>query len=231
MAKLAKTLTFMALSAAVYAAPAAAQSAGIATAEPALVVARSQALKTAYGQINTTFANNNSQIAAKQTTINNYRKQLDKNGDKQIDQAELDSAQKANTPAFQGMVREEQAIANLQAPILRAQRYVVSEIFKQYQPSQQQVVSDKKISVILSPEAFLYAPKEANVTDAIVKALDKRVPAVSTAVPANWQPTRQAAGLHQQVSQIIVTAARIQNARAQQATQQGAAAAPAPAGR
>ncbi len=57
----------------------------------------------------------------------------------------------------------------------------------------QNVVKSKNVSLLISPQAALFTQPAADITPAITAELDRLVPSVSTAVPANWQPG-QAAG-------------------------------------
>ena len=113
------------------------------------------------------------------------------------------------------METEETEIQKLQTPAIKAQMFAVENIFKEYSNAQQQVVSDKKISVILSPDAFIYAPPQTDITDAITAVLDTRVPTVSTTPPADWQPQRNTISLHQQLQQLLMASARNQAAQQQ----------------
>ena len=51
-------------------------------------------------------------------------------------------------------------------------------------------VRAKNVSLLLRPEAALFAQPTADITAAITTELDRLVPSVSTAVPANWQPNQ-----------------------------------------
>nr|WP_173202680.1 hypothetical protein [Sphingopyxis sp. BSNA05] len=126
---------------------------------------------------------------------------------------------------MQTIQAEEAEIQKLQTPAVMAQMFVVEGIFAEYGNAQQKVVSDKKISVILDPEVFLYAPSQVDVTNDITAALDARVPSVSTTPTAGWQPQRTTVALHQQLQQLLVASAR--NQAAQQQQQQPPAAQPA----
>ncbi|MFM2236581.1 MAG: hypothetical protein RL209_615, partial [Pseudomonadota bacterium] len=86
------------LSAAAISAPASAQVAGIATADTAVAITRSKALGTAYQQIGTLYASVAQQLQAKRVEINTLNAQLDTNKDKELTQAEIDVAVKANSP-------------------------------------------------------------------------------------------------------------------------------------
>jgi len=202
-----------------------AQVSGIATANPTVAIAKTKAFSAAYSQIGTQYKSYFDQIDARNKTLNGLRAQLDTNNDKQLTQEELDAAVKAKNPVLQTIQTEENEIQKLQTPAIKAQMFAVEGIFAEYGNAQQKVVADKKISVILDPEVFLYAPSQIDVTDAIAAALDARIPTVSTTPGADWQPQRNTVALHQQLQQLLVASARNQAAQAQQ--QQPPAAQPA----
>ena len=128
---------------------------------------------------------------------------------------------------------KQKEISALQDPIIRAQLYSVEEIAKRYEAAQQAVITAKKISVILTPEAFVWAPDAVDVTTAITAELDKAVPSVGITPPAEWRPSRQGAALYQSIQQLFNNAAQLQAAQAAAAQSpqpgQPAPAAPRPA--
>jgi len=193
-----------------------AQVSGIATVNPTIAIARTKAFSAAYSQISTQFKSYFDQIDARNKTLNGLRAQLDTDNDKQLTQEELDAAVKSNSPVLKSMETEENEIQKLQTPAIKAQMFAIENIFKEYTNAQQQVIADKKIAVILSPDAFIYAPPQTDVTDAITAVLDTRVPTVSTAPPADWQPQRNTVSLHQQIQQLLLASARSQAAQQQQ---------------
>ncbi len=219
-------LTVLAVTAAplAFGSVASAQVSGIATANPTIAIAKTKAFSAAYSQIGTQYKSYFDQIDARNKTLNGLRAQLDTNNDKQLTQEELDAAVRAKNPVLQSIDTEETEIQKLQTPAIKAQMFAVESIFKEYGNAQQQVVTSKKIGVILSPDAFIYAPAQADVTDAITAALDTRVPTVGTTPPADWQPQRNTVSLHQQLQQLLVASARSQAA---QQPQQPPAAQPA----
>jgi Skp family chaperone for outer membrane proteins len=219
------------LSAAAIAMPASAQVAGIATADTSVAIARSKALGTAYQQIGTQYAAAAQQMQTKRTEINNLNAQLDTNKDKNLDQAEVDAAVKAKNPLLAQIDTKQKEISALQDPIIRAQLYSVEEIAKRYEAAQQAVITAKKISVILTPEAFVWAPDAVDVTTAITAELDKAVPSVAITPPADWRPSRQGASLYQSIQQLFNNAAQMQAAQAAaaQSPQPGAPRPAAPA--
>lgn len=236
MKKVTKSISALLLAgAAVVATSAHAQVAGVATLDTTDSIMQSKAFAQAYQQIGTTFASNSQMIQTKRKEINDINAQLDTNKDKNLTQEELDAAIKAKNPLLTQLEAKEKEIAQLQQPIVTAQAFAVESIADRYAAAQQQVVTQKKINMILSPDAFIWAPDAVDITKAVTAALDVAVPTVGITPPANWQPKQSTGALYEQVQQRLLTAARVQairNAQAQQAAQQGAApaapAAPAP---
>jgi Skp family chaperone for outer membrane proteins len=221
-----KLATILAAGAALaVAAPAAAQVAGIATTSPEVVIARSAARAAAYKQIGDTYKTQIAQINTVRGEINTLLKSLDTNNDNQLSDAERNAK-----PAVMTQIQQkEQQIGQIAQPINLAQMYVLDQIAREYNNARQQVIADKKIQIMLAPDAIEYAPPAVDVTDAIVAALNTRKPTATTAVPAGWQPTQQIGQLSQAVQQILVAAAQQQAASVQQA--QPGQQPPKPAGR
>ncbi|MEY3633730.1 MAG: hypothetical protein RLZZ61_140 [Pseudomonadota bacterium] len=213
------------LSAAAISVPASAQVAGIATSDTAVAITRSKALGSAYQQIGAQFATVAQQLQAKRVEINNLNAQLDINKDKELTQAELDVAIKANSPLLKQLDAKQKEMNTLQDPIVLAQLYAVEQIALKFDAAQQAVITAKKINVILAPDAFVWAPEAVDVTAAITAELDKTVPSVMITPPAGWRPSRQIGALYQQIQQLI--SAATQQAQAAAATQARPAAAPA----
>jgi Skp family chaperone for outer membrane proteins len=208
--------------------PVQAQVAGIATLDTTQAIMQSKAFSTGYQQVGTTYTTYAQQINTKRKEMNDINAQLDTNKDKTLTQEELDAAIKAKNPLIAQLETKEKEIAQLQDPIIKAQAFVVESIADKYAQAQQQVVTQKKISLILSPDAFIWAPDAVDVTAAVTAALDQIVPAVAITPPANWQPKPGTGQLYEQVQQRIVAQARVQALRNAQAQQQGATPAAAP---
>lgn len=210
-----KTATLLAtgaaLAAASVSAPVAAQVAGIATTSPEIVIARAAARGAGYQQIGTTFAAQITQINTLRGEVQTLIKSLDTNNDNQLTDAERNAK-----PAVVTQVQQkEQQINAVAAPITIAQAYVLDQLAREYDAARQQVVTAKRIQIMLSPDAIQWAPPAVDVTSDIVTALNTRKPTVSTAVPAGWQPAREILQLQQTVQQILLAAAQ-QQAAAQQ---------------
>jgi Skp family chaperone for outer membrane proteins len=218
------SITALALSAAV-AVPAAAQVNGVGVTEPAIAIAGSQALQTAYQQIGTTYQAQRTQLEQLQQQRDTLVRQFDTDGDGQMSDAEQQAAQ-ANATAVQQLTTLDQTIQQAQAPIQLARIYAIEQIALQYSTAVQQVVTANNISLIISPGSVVYAADAVDVTDEIVAQLNTLVPTVATSVPAGWQPQRQSIQLFQEVQQMLLTAAAQQQAAQQQAAP--AATTPAP---
>ena len=223
MTKLSTLLaTAAALAAASATVPAAAQVAGIATTSPEIVIARSAARNTAYQQIGTQYAAQITQINTLRNEAQALLKSMDTNNDNQLSDAERNAK-----PAVVTQIQQkEQAINTAARPITIAQAYVLDQLAREYDAARQQVVTAKRIQIMLAPDAIQWAPPAVDVTNDIVNALNTRKPTVTVAVPANWQPTQQILQLQQTVQQILIASAQQQAASVQQA--QPAAQTPAP---
>jgi Skp family chaperone for outer membrane proteins len=193
--------------------PAAAQVAGIATTSPEIVLARATARNTGYQQIQTQYAAQIQQINTARQEIQNLAKSLDTNNDNQLSDAERNAKPQVLTQIQQ----KEQQINSLATPITIAQAYVLDQLAREYDAARQQVVSAKRIQIMLSPDAIQWAPPAVDVTNDIVNALNTRKPTVTVAVPAGWQPSREILSLQQSIQQILVAAAQQQAAAVQQA--------------
>lgn len=214
-----------------FAAPAQAQVAGIASANPTDVVAQTKAYAAANQQIQTTYKTTFDQIRARrdalQKEVEPMLAQLDTNKDKKLDDAEIKAAQDSKNPVLDRLrtaqTKADEEINNLTKPVARAELFAVESILRQYEAAQLRVVNAKKVSVVLSPEVFMYAPDSVDISTAIAQEIDKVAPTVAITAPADWQPARQTIAIQQQLVQL--NQLRAYQAAMQQ--QQGAAAAPA----
>lgn len=215
-------LAFGAALAASISAPASAQVSGIGVAEPAVVVAGSQALTTAYSQISTMYAAQRTQLDQLDQQRVALIKKFDTNNDGKIDQAEQKAAQVETNPNRKQLQTIEQQINTVQQPINLAAAYAVSQIAQQLGAAVQQVVSAGGVQLILPSNQVLFAADAANLNQKIVAALNTRVPQVSITPPAGWQPDQSTIQLFQDVQEVRLAAA--QQMAAQQQQQAGAAA-------
>lgn len=201
--------------------PASAQVNGVAIAEPAIAIAGSQALQTAYTQIGTTFQAQRTQLEQSQDERTALIRQFDTDNNGELSEAEQTAAQQ-NTAVMQQLQTIDQTIAQTQAPITQARVYAIEQILLQFSAAMQEVVTQNNVQLILTPASAVYAAEAVDLTPRITAALNTRVPTVTTAVPEGWRPQQQSVQMYQEVQQVLVAAAQ-QQAQAQ--AQEGAAAA------
>ncbi|MEE8231614.1 MAG: OmpH family outer membrane protein [Qipengyuania citrea] len=218
-----KTIAAAALAGTVaIATPAAAQVAGIATSSPEAVIVRSQARIAAYQQIDQQFAAQIGQIRTLRQEMQTLQQSLDTDSNGQLSQAEL----QANPGVVQQIQQKEQQLGQASQPIVLAQTYAIEQLINDYQNVRQQVVQQKNIQLLLTPDAIQWAPEAVNVTDDLVAVLDQRVPTVQITPPEGWRPRQDSLAAQQTVSQVLMNVAQ-QQAAQQQAQQQQPAAQPA----
>lgn len=218
-------------------APAQAQVSGIASANPAAVVANSKALTAAHQQISTTYKAAFDQMQARRQTLETEMKpliaQVDTNKDGQVSEAELAAAQSSKSPAIErirtAQTNAQTELSRLSNPAARAELFAIESVLRQYEPAMMRVVTARKISVVLAPEVFQYAPDSADISTAITAEIDKTTPTVSIQPPANWQPSRDTMTIQQQIAQAAQARAYQQAAQQQGAARPAAAPAAAPA--
>lgn len=176
-----------------------AQVSGIAVANPEAAVANSKAWAAARQQIQTTYKTQIDQANARRQAISTeltplvqaYQRAAAAPG---ATQASLASQQQAI------QTKENAANAELQrltAPASRAQSYALEQISAKLPDAVNAAVRSKNVSLLLRPDAALFAQPTADITAAITAELDRTVPSVNTTPPANWQPGQagqQAAG-------------------------------------
>jgi Skp family chaperone for outer membrane proteins len=176
-------------------APAQAQVGGIAVANPENAVANSRAWATARGQIETTYKAQLDQANTRREAITRELQPL-------VTAFQTASQQpNANQAALQTQAntirtREQTAqteLTRLTAPAQRAQAYAIEQISNRLPEAVQAVTRSRNISLLLRPDAALFAQPAADVTPQITTELDRLVPSVSITVPANWQPGQQRA--------------------------------------
>ena len=147
---------------------------------------------------------------------------FDKNGDKQVDDAEQAAMQKS--PDFAKLQTIEQEIQALNNQIDGARVYAVEQIILQYSSALQDVTTQEQIKIVIDPGSLLFAPPEADITQKVTTALNARVPAVGVVPPSGWQPSREGVQIYQEIQQRLTIAAQLQQQQAAQ--QQGNTAAP-----
>ncbi|MBH5322903.1 OmpH family outer membrane protein [Aurantiacibacter sediminis] len=195
---------------------AAAQVNGIATVDLAGAVTSSQALQNGYQQIATQYETQRTTIQQRQQQRQQLILTFDTNGNGQLDEAEAPATQDPNNATVQQIQAIDQEVATLQRPINLARVFVVQQVAQQYAASVQQVMSERNIQLVLEPAAVAFG--DADVTSAVVEALNARVPAVNIIPPADYQPSDAAVQLFQQVQQLLTLAILQQQQAAAQQT-------------
>jgi Skp family chaperone for outer membrane proteins len=225
MTRLAKLLASAGLALAALAPmPATAQVDGrIATVDISRTIIGTTAFQTAYEQVNTTYAQQNELRRTKAQERQTLLQTFDTNGDKQVNDAELAAKQKSAD--FTKLQTLEQEIQGLNNQIDGARVYAVEQIIQQYPAALQEVTTQQQIKLVLDPSSLLFAPPEADITQAVTTALNAKVPSVGVVPPSGWQPSREGVQIYQEIQQRLALAAQIQQQQAAQ--QQGNTAAPA----
>lgn len=206
--------------------PANAQVEGrMATVDISRTIIGTTAFQKAYELVNTTYAQQNEMRRTKAQERQTLLQTFDTNGDKQVDDAELEAKQ--NSPDFTKLQTLEQEIQALSNQIDGARIYAVEQIIVQYAAALQDVTTTQQIKMVVDPGSLLFAVPEADITQQVTTALNTKVPAVGVVPPAGWQPTREGVQLYQEIQQRLAVAAQI----AQQQTAQQQANPAAPVGR
>jgi len=160
----------------------------VAVADPEAAVEKSAAFTAATSSIQATYKTQITQADAVRKEVEPLLKALDTNKDGQLSQQELAAAQAAKNPSLTTIQQKQQQIQQLEAPAARAQSYALEQISAKLQQAVQNVIAAKRVSLILRPQAAMFADKSADITDDITAEINKLVPSVNTTPPANWQP-------------------------------------------
>jgi len=188
-----KTLLLAAALVAPVAAPVAAQAQTVAVANPEQAIGASRAWATARTQIETTYKAQLDQAQARRDAIGREIQPLVTafNTARAAPNANQASLQQQATTI---QTREQAAQAEIQRitlPAQRAQAYAIEQISAKLPDAVQAVVRARNVSMLVRPDAVLFAGPTADVTSAITTELDRLVPTVSVTPPANWQPGQQ----------------------------------------
>lgn len=175
---------------------AAAQVGGVAVADPEAAVANSRAWSAARTQIQTTYKTQLDQANARRQAISAELQPLVTAY--QTAAAAPGASEASLRPQAQAIQTKEQAanaeLARLTQPAQRAQAYALEQISAKLPDAVNAAVRAKTVSLLLRPNAALYANPSADITSAITAELDRVVPTVSITPPANWQPGQQQQG-------------------------------------
>jgi Skp family chaperone for outer membrane proteins len=207
-----------------------AQVGGIAVADPEAAILSAKALDAANVSISTTYKVQLDQARARQMSLQAELATLiipiDTDHDKKLSDAEIIAAQNAKSPVLEkiktAQTNAQNDIARANQPATLAQAWAIEQITQKYNAAMTAVVNAKSISLLLSANTVQFAKPAVDVTDDIKNELDRALPTVSIAPPANWQPAQQTLQLQQQYQQLMYAQA-VQRA---QAAQGGAPAAP-----
>lgn len=170
-----------------------AQTTSVGVVDPQGAIAGSKAWSTARTQIEATYKTQLDQADARRRAIATELQPL---------VTAFQTAQRAPNPNAASLQTQAQAIqarenaanqelARLTQPAQRAQQYVIEQIQAKLGDAVTNVTKAKNIGMVVRPDAVLFAQPVADITPAITTELDRLVPTVSTAVPANWQPNQQ----------------------------------------
>jgi Skp family chaperone for outer membrane proteins len=211
--------------AATVALPAYAQVQGnLATVDVTRTIIGTTAFQTAYEQVNTTYAEQNTLRRTKVQERQNLLTKFDKNKDNNIEGDEKTAMEKS--PDYAKIQTLEQEIVGITNQIDGARVFAVEQIIVQYSSALSDVTTAEKIQMVIDPSTLLYAPPEADITQKVTAALNARVPAVGVVPPSGWSPSREGIQLYQDIQQRLQLAAQIQQQQAAAAAQQGNPSAP-----
>jgi Skp family chaperone for outer membrane proteins len=176
-------------------APAAAQVAGIAVANPEGAVARSKAWTAAQAQIAATYKAQIDAAEARRQAIQTELQPLYAAFDKaRSAPGATEASLRPQATAIQTKeTAANQELARLTAPAQRAQTYALEQIQAHLGAAVTAATTRKNVQLLLRPDAALFAQPTADITADITTELDRLVPTVGTTPPANWQPGQQQA--------------------------------------
>lgn len=214
------------VAAALTTAPASAQVDGkVATVDTTRAIIGTDALRTAYELVTTTYKAQIDQRTAKQAELTELLRPFDTNTNGRIDDAELPALQGAsNFAQFQQLEGE---VGSLTNQVNNARVFAVEQIFQQYAAAVEEVAEADQIQMILPINSVLYARTEADITAKITASLNAKVPSVGVVPPQNYRPSQQGGQLFQEIQQRLIQAQLLQQ-RQQQAAEGNTQ---APAGR
>lgn len=183
----------LAAPAAIVSTSATAQVGGVAVADPEAAVANSKAWATARTQIQTTYKTQIDQANARRQAISTELQPLvDAYQKAAAAPGATEASLRSQATAIQ--TKEQAGNAELQrltAPASRAQAYALEQISAKLPDAVSAAVRAKNVSLLLRPNAALFAQPTADITSAITAELDRTVPTVGITPPANWQPGQQ----------------------------------------
>ena len=202
-----------------YAGAAQAQVSGIAIAQPENAILGAKALDAANSSIDTTYKVQLDQARARQQSLSaeltTILAPLGTGGKAPTDK-EIAAAEAAKNPIIDKAKAAQAAgqadVQRFNLPPLRAQAFAIEQILQKYQTAVNTVAAAKKISLVLGAGNVQFNAPSVDVSDDIRVELDRILPTVSIAPPADWQPAQQTIQLQQQLQQMMY----VQALRAQQ---------------
>ncbi|MBB5714693.1 OmpH family outer membrane protein [Sphingomonas aerophila] len=173
-----------------------AQVAGVAIADPQAAMVNTRAWTAARTQIQTTYKAQIDQAETRRQTAERELQPLITafNTARAAPNANQASLQSQAQAIQSRQATAQQDLDRLTLPAQRAQAYALEQIQAQLGTAVQNAVRAKNVTVLLNPQAALFAQPTADITSAITAELDRLVPSVNTTPPANWQPGQQGAG-------------------------------------
>lgn len=175
---------------------AAAQVAGVAVADPDGAIAGAKAWIAARAQIQTSFKPQIDQATARRAAITAELQPLVTQF--QAAQARPGATEASLAPQAQAIQARENAanqeLAGITAPVQRAQAYAIEQIRAKLPDAIQNAARARNVSLLISPQAAIFAQPAADITPAVSAELDRLVPSVSTTPPPGWQPNQQGQG-------------------------------------
>ncbi|WP_174298620.1 OmpH family outer membrane protein, partial [Sphingomonas bacterium] len=84
-----------------------------------------------------------------------------------------------------------QELGTITAPVQRAQAYAIEQLRAKLPDAIQNASRARNISLLISPQAAIFAQPASDITAAVSTELDKLVPSVSITPPPGWQPNQQ----------------------------------------
>ncbi|WP_375381353.1 OmpH family outer membrane protein [uncultured Sphingomonas sp.] len=173
-----------------------AQVSGVAVADPDGAIAGTKAWTAARAQIQTTYKAQIDQANARRTALSAEIQPL---------VTQFQTAQRAPgatdaslQPQAQAIQARENAanqeLGTITAPVTRAQQYAIEQLRAKLPDAVQNASRARNVSLLLSPQAAIFAQPAADITSSVTAELDKLIPSVSITPPAGWQPGQQGGG-------------------------------------
>ncbi len=156
------------------------------------VVQGSAAYTAAQTQINTTYAQNLQQLQQLQASTNAQLEPI-------VTQARAEQAkptpntsqlQTLQTQANQIQAQAQSRAQQLNQPIEIARAYIGDQISRAIEPAIAAVARNKKLGMVVSREAVLFAEPASDVTSDVVAELNRSLPQVGIVPPAEWLQQR-----------------------------------------